>query len=85
MITRVLEKTGATVKARGMMYKAMTQLVLLYGSYIWVTTGARIKVLEGFHHQEDRRVKGTKEKSGAGGEWEYTPGLAALEAAGLHP
>ena len=32
MISRVMEKTGSTVWARGNMYKAVAQLVLLYGS-----------------------------------------------------
>ena len=39
MITRVMAKTGATVQARGTMYKAVAQPVLLYGSEIWVVTG----------------------------------------------
>ena len=51
MVVRVLEKTGATVQARGMMYKAVANLVLLYGSGIWVVTGEMLKVLEGIHHR----------------------------------
>ena len=31
VITRVLERTGATVRAWGAMYKAVAQLLLLYG------------------------------------------------------
>ena len=48
MITRVLTKTGATVRACGVMYKSVDQLVLLYGSESWVVTGEMLKVLEGF-------------------------------------
>ena len=51
VVVRVLEKTGATVQARGMMYKAVANLVLLYGSEIWVVTGEMLKVLEGIHHR----------------------------------
>ena len=47
MITRVLEKTGATVRAGGMIYKAVAHSVLLYGSESWVVTGPMIKVLGG--------------------------------------
>ena len=39
IIARVMEMTGATVHAWGMMYKAVTQSVLLYGSESRVVTG----------------------------------------------
>ena len=39
MIARVLEKTGATVRDPGEMYKAVEQSVLLYGRKSWVVTG----------------------------------------------
>ena len=85
IITRVLEKTRETVWARGMMYKVVAQLVLLYGIEIWVTTGDMLKVLEGFHHREARRTMGMAKTHGAGGEWEYPPVVAEMEAAGIHP
>ena len=50
MIARVPDKTGAMVQSRGMMYKAVTQSVLLYVSDIRVVTGNILKVLEGFHN-----------------------------------
>ena len=52
MVVRVQERTGATVRARGDIYKAEVQSVLLYGSKGWVVTGYMLKVLEGLHHQE---------------------------------
>ena len=70
MIARVPAKTGATVRARGTMYKAVAQSVLLYGSESWVVMGEMLKVLEGFHHQAARRIMGTTETHVAGGEWE---------------
>ena len=45
MIVRVLEKKVATVRAQGMMYKSVDQLVLLYVSESWVVTGKMLKVL----------------------------------------
>ena len=36
MIVRVLEKTRATVRARGTIYKVVAHSVLLYGSKGWV-------------------------------------------------
>ena len=50
MVAKVLGKTGAPIKARTMIYKAVVQLVLLYGSERWVVMGAIMTVLEGFHH-----------------------------------
>ena len=51
MIARVLAKTVATVQDRGMMYNAVAQSVILYGSEIWVVKGEMLKILEGFHHR----------------------------------
>ena len=38
MIARVIEREGATVRARGEIYKEVAQLVLLYGRESWVVT-----------------------------------------------
>ena len=46
MIARVLAKTGEIVRSRGMMYKAVSQSVILYISDSWVFMGEMIKVLE---------------------------------------
>ena len=85
MIARVLEKTGSKVRSHGMMYKALAQSVLLYVSESWVATGVMLKVLEGFHYRVARRIMGMTATCGAGGEWEYPPVMAVLEAVGLHP
>ena len=69
MISRVLERTGATVWARVEMYKAVAQLVLIYGSKSWVVNREMLKVLMKFHHWEAQRITGVMEKCGAGGEW----------------
>ena len=70
----VIDKIGETVRSRGMMYKSVTQLVILYGSDIWVVTGGMLKVLEGFHHRAARQIKGMMAIRGASGEREYPPG-----------
>ena len=71
MITRVLERMGEMVRYRGVMYKAVAQSVLLYGSEIWVVTRDMLKVLMTFHHRAARRITGMTAKCGAGGEWDY--------------
>ena len=56
MVTKVLVKTGYMIKSRAMMYKAVFQAVILYGSEIMVDVETMITVLEGFHHRIARRV-----------------------------
>ena len=51
MVAMVLERTVEIVRVQGAMYKSVTQLVLFYGSEIWVVTGGVLKVLKGFHHR----------------------------------
>ena len=85
MITRVLVKTGATVRARGMIYKAVAQLVLLYGSNNWLVMGDILNALEEFHYRVDRQITGIMATRGVVGEWEYPLVVTAMEAAGLHP
>ena len=82
---RVLKKTGATVQAHGMIYKALTKSVILYVSEIWVVMGAMLKVLVGFQHRTDMRIMEMMAIHGVGREWEYPPVVSELEAAVLHP
>ena len=71
MIVRVLERTGAMVRARGAMYKVVVQSVLLYCIDSWLVTGEMLKVLTEFHHWAAQRIKGITAKHGAGGYWDY--------------
>ena len=45
VVVKVMLKTGSTVRACEMMYKAVVQKVLLYGSKSWVVTEAMLKVM----------------------------------------
>ena len=81
---RVLERTGATVRARGAMYKAVKQSVLLYDSKIWVVNEDMLKVLTVFHHWASQRITGMTAKCGTGGEWEYPAVDEVMDIAGIH-
>ena len=85
MIVRVLERTIEMMWDRGAMKNAVAQLVLLYGSAIWVVTREMLKVLTVFHHQAARQIMGMTAKRGAGGEWEYPVVDEAMDAVGIHP
>ena len=58
MVGKVVTNTVETVRARGMLQKAVVQSVLLYGSKSWVVTGDMIKVLDGFHNRVARMSTG---------------------------
>ena len=59
MVGKVVIKMGAKVRERGMMFKAVVQSVLLYGSKSWVVMGDMLKVLKGFHNWVVRRIART--------------------------
>ena len=50
------------LQARVVLYKAVVQSVLLYGSKIWLVTGAMLKVLEGLHNQVVIIIMGMMER-----------------------
>jgi hypothetical protein len=85
MVSRVLERDGASPKAMGMFYKAVVQAVLLYGCETWTLTNPMIKALEGFHHRVARRITHMIPVHQANGQWYYPPIQGALDAAGLFP
>ena len=64
MVAKVLCKIGAPIKAQVVMYKAVVQVVLLYGSKIWVVMDTMMKVLEGFHHKISRWILGMTVRRG---------------------
>ena len=68
-----------------MMYKAVANTVLLYGSEIWVVTREMLKILEGFCHLAARGIAGMTAKLVADRTWEYPLVVTVLQAAGLYP
>ena len=58
------------VTNRGIHYKEVAQTVLLYGSDIWVVILSMLKVLEGFHYWEYRRIMGMLDRNAEEGEWD---------------
>ena len=67
MVARVMERMGEMVRSRGAMYKAVENLVLLYGRNIWEVIGEMLNVLEGFHHWAAQRITRMTAKRGADG------------------
>ena len=67
------------------MYKAVVQAMLMYGSKIWVVTGAMMMVLEGFHHRIARRIAGMTVSKGDVVELECSLVDTTLEITGIWP
>ena len=85
MLARVIKRTGAMIRARGEMYKAVERSVLLYSSKSWLMTGEMLKVLTSFCHRAARWITGITDKYGACGEWEYPLVEEEMEVVGIHP
>ena len=64
-------------------YVAVVQVVLLFGSRMWVLTPRLEKVLEGFHHRALQRMAGMGPIRQQDGTWVYLPIGAALATLGL--
>ncbi len=47
MVSKVLDKQGASMRCRGLFYKAVVQSVLLYGCETWVVKEGMLKVFQG--------------------------------------
>ena len=85
MLGKMVTEAGSTVWERGMLYKAVVQSVLLYGSEIWVVMRAMLKVLVGFYHRLARKIMGITARHTTSGEWEWPLLVEALETAGIWP
>ena len=59
------------VRLWGIIYKSVIHTVLLYERKRWMVTGAMLKLIEGLHHQADRRISGKTAWCTTGIEWEW--------------
>ena len=83
MVEKVLGKKGELIKACEMMYKAVFQVVLMYGREIWVVTEAMVTVIEGIHHRIAIRIAGMTVRKSNSREWELASVYADLETTGI--
>ena len=83
MVSGVLVKTEAMVRAREMFYKAVVQAVLLYRRNIWVVRYVLMKFLEGSHYRISSIIVGKTAQQVGDEGWELPPVEDALEAAEL--
>ena len=68
------------------LYKAVVQLVLLYGSETWNLTKTALAWLEGFHIRAAYRMaKKQKPRKGPNHVWVYLATADILKECGMHP
>ena len=79
----VLGRDGADPKVSGNFYKAVSQVVLLFGAETWVLTQRMEKALDSFQSRFARRISGKHPRQETDGSWEYPPLAEALVEAGL--
>ena len=67
-------RDGATLRASGMFYKEVVQLIIILGSETWVVTKPMLQVLKGFFLRVARRISGnTPYYRHTADEWIYSP------------
>ena len=59
-LSQVLGREGADPKVSGNFYKAVAQMVLIFGSHTWVLTQRMEKALDSFQSRVVRRLTGKK-------------------------
>ena len=63
-LTRILSREGADKRVSGNFFKAVVQLVLLFGAETWVVTPRIERALESFMHGDACRITGRQPQRG---------------------
>eukprot|EP00956_Cyclotella_meneghiniana_P003690 scaffold4479_cov46-Cyclotella_meneghiniana.AAC.3 len=85
MLSRLLREENAEPRVCGMFYKAVIQLVLLYGSETSALTATARKCLEGFHIRSAYRMARVhKPTRNPDGSWTHPASAGVLEEVGLY-
>ena len=82
-LSAALKSQGATARTRGYFYKAVVQVVLLYGSESWTLTESTLKFFRSFHSRVARHLTGRHIRCLDDGTWFCPLTREVLEAAGL--
>ena len=69
----ILGWEGTFPRVLGVLFKAVVQAVLLFGSETWVLTPRMGRALRSFHHRVTRRITVRPPNQWEDGIWEYPP------------
>ena len=82
-ITILLSREGADPRLSGFLFKAVVQVVFLFGAETWVVTPRMFIVLGEFQYQVVRRLTGRLPQRKTDGEWYYTLAETSREEVGF--
>ena len=80
-LTRILGREGANLRVSGMFFKAVVQVVLLFGSETWVMIPCMERALKSFQHRFVRRITGSQTRRREEGGCYYPPMATYMEFA----
>ena len=72
-MTSILGLEGANLRISGMLFKAVVQAVLLFGSETWVMTTCMERSLGIFQHRVAQRITESQTRRRKEGGWGYPP------------
>ena len=81
--SRILVREGAAPQVSRFFFKAVIQVVLLFGVETWVVTPLIDKALRGVQKQVARRLTGKIPRKTTDRTWRYTSEAAVRETAGF--
>ena len=84
-ISKILTTQVVEPRVKGYFYKAIVQVVLLYGSESWCMTKATVKKFKSFHMRVARYLSGKHIRPLEDGTWLYPVSEEILEETGLFP
>ena len=82
-MTRILSREGAELQVSVFFFKAVVQVVLLFGSETWVVTPPYGQSTGGFQDQVAQQLTGRLTQQKTERKWEYTLAATAREEAGF--
>ena len=72
-LLRIFSREGAYPKVSGHFYKAVSQVVLLFGVETWFLIPRIERALDRFQHRVTRRLTVRQPRIRGGGSWAYPP------------
>ena len=82
-MSRILIREGSDPKVSGHFFKAVVQVVLMFGAETWVLTPRMERALSSFQNRFVRRLIGRQLRRRGDGSWDYPPLVAEMEEEGF--
>ena len=82
-MAKILRREGVSPQVSGMFFKAVVQVVILFGSETWVLIPHMGRVVVIFQYRVSRWITEMQPKRREDGGWEYPPLDTAMEEAGF--